>query len=54
MAAAGMSRAAIEVLISALIVQVWVKLIGRLFLTFILFGESELAVLRWVWGLDRF
>jgi len=54
MAAAVVSRAAIEVLISKLIVQFWVKLTERFNLIIISFGVMELRVLGWVWGLDRF
>jgi hypothetical protein len=48
----GVSRAAIEFLISTLIVQVWVKLTERFILIIIAFGVSELGVAGRVWGLD--
>jgi len=50
----GVSRAAIEFLISKLIVPVWVKLTERFNLIIISFGVMELRVLGWVWGVDRF
>jgi hypothetical protein len=44
----GVSRAAIEFLVSSLIVADGMKLIVRLFLTIISFEESELWDLGWV------